>query len=169
MVINRYKICMLVQSDVMRQKAGLTDWWWVLPACKAGADLSAWQLQCRQACRLLCSQRETQRVTFHFVEPPYLCLCVLCDKWQLIKAVGNQRALKWWPKECGLMVEYLVNVGKSEWACPNVCVCACVSTCISHVTYYLFISIKLCWLCNLPWNRWCTVIISFPTSDAQTR
>lgn len=74
-------------------------------------DLSARQLQCSQACWLLCSQTETQIVTFHWIEAPYLCLNALHDKWQQINAVGKPESMKVVTEECGLTVIHIGNVG----------------------------------------------------------
>lgn len=58
--------------------------------------------------------RETQIVSFHFIEAPDLCLNALHDKWQQIEAVCKPERMKVVAKECGLMVIHLVNVGKNE-------------------------------------------------------
>lgn len=38
--------------------------------------------------------RETQIVSFHFIEALYLCLYALHDKWQQIEAVGKPESMK---------------------------------------------------------------------------
>lgn len=58
--------------------------------------------------------RETQIVSFHFIEAPHPCLNALHDKWQQVKAVGKPESMKVVAKECGLMVIHLVNVGENE-------------------------------------------------------
>lgn len=103
-----------------------------------------WELQHRGASGLRCIHRQTQTVTFHFMEAPYLCLRALRDKWQQIKAVGKSEGMKvearvWTAAKREKLRFITVHRLVITHLCPFMCHCTCTKSCRNGLGWQLLI------------------------------